>query len=291
MELIFDKQHRYRLSDDNKIGTNNSTIYKAQDLDYNRTVCIKVVQLDNSRSKNSAEYKRAVLELKTIVSVSELTTHVPVIYNSFFEESTSRLYIIMQWINGLTLEEKISNTNPLQFLGYIKNLCDVLEKLEHLKLSHKDIKPSNIIITPDNDLFLIDFNLTISTPNQVEGTRYYKAPEMDSNSVSISRSNVDIFSIGVILYQYFTGTIPTRGTEYAILSRRNKGHSPEWDTFIEPTTYNPGITPSINNIIVKCMKLNPKQRYNSSRELKRAIISAEKELRNGNKGKRAKEKV
>jgi serine/threonine protein kinase len=279
MELAFDQSMRYRLIDESKIETGNSTIYKAQDLSLNRTVCIKKIDFGNVQNVE-AEYNRALLEIKSIVSISEQTTHVPLIYHSYFSRREHSLYIIMQWINGKTLEQLFPNTPPLIFLKYMEKLCDILEKLEAQRMSHKDIKPTNIMITPENDVFLIDFNLTISTPNQTEGTLYYKAPEMDANSRSVSRSQVDIFSVGVIMYQFFTGKLPARGTDYAIQSRR-RSNSTEWDLFIDPITINSKITPCINELIKKCMKYDPKDRFRNARDLKRAITNAERGLRNG----------
>jgi len=281
MELEFSPRIKYRLIDETKIETGNSTVYQAQDLNFNRTVCVKIIDFSSVQNVD-AEYNRAMLEIKSIVAISEHTTHVPIIYHTHFDRKNSKLYIVMQWINGNTLETKLSSAPPLIFLSYIEKLCDILEKLENQQMSHKDIKPSNIMITSDNEVFLIDFNLSISTPNQIEGTVNYKAPEMDTNSKSLARNQVDIFSIGVILYQYFTGKIPLRGTDYAMQSRRRSASS-EWDLFIEPITLNSEVEPCVNEIIVKCMKFDPKNRYRNARDLKRAIISAERTIRNGNK--------
>lgn len=281
MELEFNPRIKYRLIDESRIETGNSTVYQAQDLYFNRTVCIKIIDFSTVQNVES-EYNRAMLEIKSIIAISEHTTHVPIIYHTNFDRKTLKLYIVMQWINGKTLDAKLSSAPPIIILNYIEKLCDILEKLENQRMSHKDIKPSNIIITPDNEVFLIDFNLSISAPNQIEGTVNYKAPEMDTNSKSLARSQVDIFSIGVILYQYFTGKIPLRGTDYAMQSRRRSASS-DWDLFIEPITLNPEIEPCVNEIIIKCMKYDPKNRYRNARDLKRAIISAERTIRNGNK--------
>ncbi len=273
------------------IQTGNSTVYKGQDLELNRSVCIKIINLKNGHSSITKDYERALLEIKALISVSELTTHVPVIYEVFFDRDKALLYIIMQWINGKTLAQKLSDVSPVGFLDYIEKLCSILEKLEHQKLSHKDIKPSNIIITSDDDVFLIDFNLSISTPNQVEGTPYYKAPEMDINSPSLSRSKVDIFSIGIIMYEYFTGKIPVRGVDYAVQSRRRNTSNLEWEVFVNPKELVPELEPCIDEMITKCMKLDPKHRFRDSRELKRAIISAKRTIRNGSKCQRTTKKI
>ena len=283
MEIAFNEFFKYRMIDDDKIETGNSTIYKAQDLEFNRTVCVKSIRFDKSSPSFQEHRKRAMLEVKSLIAISELTMHVPSVYNVYFDDKNATLYIIMQWINGNTLTQVMDKISPSAFLKYMIELCEILEKLEFRKMSHKDIKPSNIMITPDNEICLIDFNLSISVPNQVEGTQNYKAPEMDLNSRSPSRNKVDIFSVGVIMYQFFTGKIPVRGIDYAIQSRRRNSSSFEWDAFIEPVSIRPDLSQNINNIIVKCMKLNPDHRYIKAKDLKRDLIFAERSLRNGSK--------
>lgn len=271
------KEHRYRPMEDTKIETNLSMIYKAQDLELNRNVCIKSVKIDGENSREiESKLQRAMLEVRAMVEVSEKTIYIPNIFSTYFDKEKSTIYIVMQWIEGSDLAGKM-DVPEMQFVKWMISLCDILSTMERRKLYHKDIKPGNIMIDSNNELFLIDFNISVSTPNIIEGTPHYKAPEMDPDSKYMGREKVDIFAIGVILYEYFTGQVPKKIENYARNSRRGKF---QWDLFVEPIEKDAEMPILINDIIIKSMKLDPKERYFNSAELKRDLIKAERSLRN-----------
>lgn len=220
-----------------------------------------------------------MLEVKAMVDVGEKTAKVPNIYSTHFDKDNLTLYIFMQWINGTSLRENM-NAPELQFIRWMIDLCSILNIMERAKLYHKDIKPSNIMINKMDELYLIDFNISVSKPNMIEGTVNYKAPEMDRNSKYVGREKVDIFAIGVMLYEYYTKEVPKRGSEYAKNSRRGKF---EWDLFKEPITKNPNMPEKVNEIILKCMKLDPRERYRDITELKRHLGQAERSIKNHGK--------
>jgi len=175
-------------------------------------------------------------------------------------------YIIMEWINGKTLREK-QKASDRQFIRWMADLCDILNELDKYHYHHKDIKPENLMITNDNRIYLIDFNISVSLPNMLEGTANYKAPEMDWDSKYVSRDRSDMFSIGVIMYERFTGELPLLCEHYG----NPVGNGKEWGDFIEPKEVRSDIDPEINKIITRCMKLNPKSRFNSYGELAKAL--------------------
>lgn len=277
MEISFSKEHRYRCITDTKIETGCSTICQAQDLDLNRDVCIKMVKISGQNKKEvNLRLEKAMLEIKAMVRISEHTDRVPIIYETFFDETNLTLYIVMQWISGCSLKDKMG-VSEIQFIRWMIDLCDVLSLMERRHLYHKDIKPANIMINSKNELYLIDFNISVSTPNRIEGTVHYKAPEMDYDSKYMGREKVDMFAVGVMMYEYYAKEVPKRTKEYAKNSERG---SFEWDLFVEPIQKNPNIPTEINEIIIKCMKLDPKQRYRNNNELKNALKNAERSLRN-----------
>ncbi|MFY9285926.1 MAG: serine/threonine protein kinase [Tissierellaceae bacterium] len=276
MDIRFSKDHHYRLIDESKIETDLSVIYKGQDLELSRTVCVKSIQLDcQNPNQVKPKLNRAMLEVKTMVRVGEKTSRVPRIYSTYFDETSLTLYIIMQWIDGTSLEKKM-NVPELMFIRWMIDLCDILAIMERERLYHKDIKPSNIMINRRNELYLIDFNISVSKPNMIEGTVNYKPPEMDMNSKYVGREKVDIFSIGVMLYEYYAKEVPKRGFDYAKNSRRGKL---AWDVFKEPISKNLQTPREVNNIVIKCMKMDPRERYRNISELKRDLIQAERSIK------------
>jgi serine/threonine-protein kinase len=275
MEIKFLQEHRYACSDNKKIETGN-TIYKAQDLNFGRDVCIKTVHiLGDTKVKKIQNLERAKLEVRAMTALEGQTNFVPRIYEMFFNKTTDDLYIVMQWIYGDTLEKKMAKTEPIMVVKWMEELCNILKALENKRLTHRDIKPANIIIGKDGHLYLIDFNISISIPRREEGTFGYQAPEMLQTSKVTDRSKVDIFSIGVILYECFTKIHPQLGREY---SRKKWGDVQEWKSFIEPIELRNNLSIEINDIIVKCMKYNPRDRFLNASSLHNALKHIERRL-------------
>lgn len=280
MELIFSQEHRYAYTDEQKIETGN-TIYRAIDRTFERTVCLKVVHIDGKTEQERRKLLSiAKNEISIMTRLESETNYIPRIYTIHYDEDTHNLYIVMQWIYGNTLERFMGKTPPQKILLWMAQLCHILAAMQSIKITHKDIKPANIMIAKDDRVYLIDFNLSISPPHRMEGTEGYRAPEMMENSKTPDREKVDIFAIGVILYQHFVGKRPQRGDEYALSKRNYK----EWEYFIPPIEKNPNIDKKINDIIVKCMACDPAQRYANASALCNALDDVRKSL--GGKGGR-----
>lgn len=277
MEIKFNQSHCYRLYEGSALKTSSGLVCMAQDLELNRNVCIKAVNISgNDSSQIEENFRCAMNEVKAMIAVGDSTPRVPNIYTSFFNREESKLYIVMQWIKGTSLREK-KCVPEMQFIRWMMDLCSILSLMSKQRLYHKDIKPENIMINNENELFLIDFDISIASPNTTDGTPHYKAPEMSENSKYMSREKVDLFSIGVILYEYYTGSVPKRGIDYAKNSSRGEF---KWDEFISPIDKNQRIIPLLNDIITKCMKLDPRERYQNANDLRNHLKTAERSLKN-----------
>lgn len=176
-------------------------------------------------------------------------------------EEDNHLIVIENYISGCSLQEKIStaNINMDSIYQYLVELCIILEKLHSCQppIIHRDIKPSNIIITEYNHVMLLDFNAakyyteTTNTDTILLGTKGYAAPEQYGFGSSTPRT--DIYALGILLKEL---------------------------AFIFPF-----IPQELNDIIVKCIQMNPADRYQSVTELKNALLQAwhpEKEKSNQN---------
>lgn len=179
----------------------------------------------------------------------------------------------MQWIAGATLREKINRNKDIQrSVKWIMDLCGILYYMHRNRYQHRDLKPENIQITPTNEVYLLDFNITLKTPNKHSGTPAYAAPEMLPDYAIVGNDQVDIFSIGKLLYELLAGVRPMHQEHYY----GTDSHSKEWSRFVEPKEINPQITDSLNEVIIKCMKLNPTDRYLNAQDLKNALYIAKK---------------
>ncbi len=276
MLLEYRREHRYNLIEESKIETECGGLYQAQDLEMQRTVAIKCVGIEGNNQREKLMFvQKAMSEVRALINLCEEDLSIPIIYDAFYEEDKSQFYIVMEWIKGKTLGDWMESPE-LEYLQWMIDLCDILAIMDRKHIYHKDIKPANIMITERKKLYLIDFNISISTPNLIEGTVNYKAPEMSINSKYQGREKADMFSIGVLLYEYYTGSVPVKTIDYA--KNRSRGEF-EWDKFIQPSEKNTAIDKGINDIIVKCMKLNPKQRYRNYSDLKNDLIKAVKNIR------------
>lgn len=276
MDISFSKKHTYRFDEATHV-TLNSELYRALDLDFNRTVALKRVKIVGDSPKEKRDnLDRATLEVRTMTQIAELTAKVPNIYEMWFDDKEGYLYIIMQWISGVTLSEKMEMTiAPSVFVEWMEYLCLILDAMSIKRFQHKDIKPDNIMFNDNGDLYLIDFNLSVSAPNQMEGTYMYKAPEMDFGSTTMDRTKVDMFSIGVMLYQFFTGKIPQRMIDYDIYDLEKE----KWDMFLEPKDVNGSISSKLNKMIIKLMSYSPKDRYWSYKALRNDLRDIKRELK------------
>ncbi len=283
MDLRFEEKHCYRFDEAAHI-TPNSELYKALDLSMGRTVALKKITISGENPKEQElNYKRAMQEVKTMIQVSELTAKVPNIYSSFYEQKSNELYIAMQWINGETLADKMARNIPTTvFLRWMQELCQILDVMSKRHFQHKDIKPENIMFNENEDLYLIDFNISVSVPNQIEGTMFYKAPEMDFGSTTVARDKVDMFSIGVMLYQHVTGKIPMRMVDYECFDPT----SGKWDLFNEPKSIDANLDENLNAVIIKLMSYNPKDRFSSYKELSNELGNIERGIRNARRNRK-----
>ncbi len=276
MDLTIKSERTYRLPEDSRIETGNGALYKAQDLTLGRTVAVKQVRIQgNNRFEKKQNVQKALSEVQALVAVRDTDVRVPAVFDTYYDEPAGELFIVMEWVSGTPLTDKMNASAP-QFLRWMADLCFILERMERKRLYHKDIKPANVMISRTGQLYLIDFNITIAAANLVEGTPHYKAPEMSPGSIYSGREKVDMFAIGVMLYEYFTGAVPVRTVDYA----RNRQRGPQqWDLFVQPKEKNPATPDKVNEIVVKCMKLDPKDRYGSISQLKQALKEAGDELR------------
>ena len=281
--MIFTTSSRnYIIDDKNGINTARSTLFKGHDSLFKRNVAVKVITFDSSLSQRdlSQQLTRARNEITALSVIGDMSLRVPCLIDEHYDEKNKKLYIVMQWVNGETLRQKTENRmkNTREFIQWMIELVEILSFMEDKKFFHNDIKPENIIIDKVGELHLIDFNLTLSKKTMNEGTPYYIAPELTTH-IEARKDKADMFSIGVIMYEYFTGQLPRQYFEYGM----NNGfgfeanNTDDWDVFKEPRSF-VEIPQSINAMIVKLMKRVPSQRYKNYANLKQELIKIKKSL-------------
>lgn len=233
-----------------------SRVYRAQDLSLGRTVGVKEVDL---RQLSRQERRTLGSEVNVWCDYACRTAKMPQIYARF--QAGETLYIVMQWIEGHTLRALLEEGNLTfgQKMSFAIQLCDALAPLHAARRQHRDIKPENIQISRRDQLYLIDFNISSAVPHQGVGTDGYLAPECSGLSRQPGAGRVDVFAIGVILYELFTGEMPIFGLDYAA-----EPQDTAWQLFVMPSEKNPQIRPELDRIIARCMALQWKDRYDGA---------------------------
>jgi len=192
---------------------------------------------------------------------------IPKVYDFFAE--ANRAYLVMDYIQGKNLEdvllEAVGLLDEQQVAGWAIQICEVLEYMHAFKprpIIFRDLKPANVMLTPQNQTMLIDFGIAkIIQPDKRDtmiGTEGYSPPEQYKGSVE-PRS--DLYALGAMLHQLLTGSDPRMETPFTFHER-------------PPRLLNPKVSPEMETIIMKCLAYQSEQRWQSARELKEAIESS-----------------
>lgn len=200
------------------------------------------------------KYKSRFLdEARTLVKVKN--RHVVSVLDVFEAHNTA--YIIMEFIEGTNLQEKVRREGPLDYplaVNYIAQLSEAVECCHQRHILHRDIKPDNVMITPDNRVVLIDFGSARGFVNdEVQRhtailTQGY-APIEQYTSTSKKGNYTDIYSLGGVFYYAVTGHKPMDATD------RMLSEMPS------PKTYTPDLPDEAEKTIMKAMQMKPEDRY------------------------------
>jgi len=186
-----------------------------------------------------------------------------------FIEEEDETYLIMEYIDGETLEDLLQRKNKISIdeaLNISRSILSALRYMHSKGLAHRDIKPSNIMFNKEGVVKVTDFGITKiigddkNTKSGLVGSYTYMSPEHILGEDAGIES--DIYSFGVTLYRMVTGQVPFKGnTEYAIM----KGHLE--NPRIPPWIINPQIPRKLGKVILKAISRNPKDRYRDTDEL------------------------
>lgn len=239
-------------------------VYTAIHIPLNRIVVIKEMGRNESRRRFKQEALiGASLEHKNIVSVYD-----------YFSVGNA-CYLVMQYIDGLSLAEIIEAEAPLapQIAALIaREICLAIEHAHNNNIIHRDIKPTNILISRQGELKITDFGVArgedmphLTSTGTVIGTPFYMSPEQAAGKKLTTQS--DIYSIGIVLYEIVTGKKPYTGeSTHEITAQiiRGKYSSPFW--------HDPHHSLRLTRIIRKAMAKSLKKRYQSVSQMSKDLV-------------------
>lgn len=232
-----------------------SSFYTGLDVHMNRTVGIKVL---NTNTQNLQDIKTEVHLLNQLLQEG---CNVPALYTTYHDLRAQKYYVVMQYLEKtLPFNEALKKAGkPHLKLELFKKLVNNIQYLHDKKIQHRDLKPQNILVQSNLDkVYLLDFNLSGRMIFENEGTVNYQAPEQIGTKISsyFDKTRVDMFAIGVMLYEAFTGVTPEPYEHYF-----SNGTRKTWSEFVEPKSLCAELPDKLNAVILKCMSLNPQHRY------------------------------
>lgn len=246
-------------------------VFQAQDKQLNEQVAIKILSPMVSGDSDALE------RLKREVSAARRISHPNIIRIHDISEMNGLQYVSMEYFHGETLKDYIRQNAPLslnQAMNVAVQICEGLDAAHKQGIIHRDLKSQNIIVNSLNQIKIIDFGLAhtshlqgLTATGLIMGTPEYMAPEQVAGRKVDERA--DIYSLGIILYELFTGKVPFTGdSAIAVGFKQMKEDAPR------PTTVNPAIPPSVENVILKALEKDPYRRYQSAIELKNDLQTA-----------------
>jgi serine/threonine-protein kinase len=241
-----------------------ATIFRATDLNTGKTVAIKIPHPEVEADPSLFERFRREEDIGRRMDHPGVMKVLP-------DENRSQIYMAMEWIDGKLLRQIMNaegKLDPDRAARIVARICDALEYIHVHHVAHRDLKPENVMIGADDEVKLIDFGiaasagsrrLTFANFSQMMGTPEYISPEQVRGKRGDAKS--DIFSVGVMLYEMLTGTVPFTGANpFAVMNDRIL-NSP-----VPPREVNPEITQQMQEIIYRAMERDPKNRYAHARE-------------------------
>lgn len=252
-----------------------SYVYKAQDTQLDETVALKIMKPSIALDESMA------LRFKREIKLARRIKHPNVchIYDyGFYDEIP---FISMEYLEGASLKAFMFQKGPRTFHEITTIMLGVIEAVSgahSMDIIHRDLKPSNIIIDKRLQPIILDFGISrlggessITLKGELLGTPHYMPPEQFKNEITDERS--DIYSLGVILYEVFTGELPFTGDKPIEIAMQHISEIP-----VSPLEKNPDLPRCIEAIIMKCMQKNPLDRYQDAESLKEDLKNCEERV-------------
>jgi len=180
-------------------------------------------------------------------------------------------FLVMEYIAGKTLEHHLnpSALMPQRACAWAADLAGALAVAHRAGILHGDVKPGNVLVTPENKVKLGDFGIAryasqISGSGRLLGTPAYLAPEQIQGQPQDARS--DQFALGIVLYQMLTGARPFDGSSIGAVCAQILSAAPE-----PPSRRNPAVPAALDRIVARCLSKNPGDRFASCDELASAL--------------------
>lgn len=261
---------RYRIID--TLGEGGmANVYLAEDIILQRKVAVKILRLDlQNEPQTQARFQREAL------ATSELS-HPNIV--SVLDVGTDHglPYMVMEYVDGPDLKDYIRENSPLDLREVIQIMDQILSAvaLAHKhNVIHRDLKPQNILMDKRGNIKIADFGIavalnqsSITQTNSVMGSVHYMSPEQTRGGLVTKQS--DIYSLGIILYELITGTVPFNGDTPVSIALK---HAQEPIPSIRKKDRS--VPQALENVVLKATAKDPRDRYPSAQAMKADLDSS-----------------
>jgi beta-lactam-binding protein with PASTA domain/predicted Ser/Thr protein kinase len=261
INTVFDG--RYRVV--RRLGSGGmANVYLAEDGELGRQVAIKI--LNDRHAADDQFVERFRREAKNAAGLSH--PNIVQIYDRGEAEGT--YYIAMEYLEGQTLKELAAVRGPLSIreaIAYARQILAALRFAHRKGIVHRDIKPHNALIDDDGRVKVTDFGIARAGPasqmteaGSIIGTAQYLSPEQARGGAIDQRS--DLYSVGVVLYELLTGTVPFTGDTPVEIAMKHLSSVPE-----PPSARRPEVPRPLDQVVLRALAKDPDERYASAEEM------------------------
>ncbi len=260
---------RYEL--ERKVGEGGmARIYLGRDLRLNRRVAIKIPHLHFLGQPDFLERFRHEAQAAAMLSHPNIVD----VYDVGKDGDTH--YIVMEYVEGTDLKTLITGEAPLAIeraVGLAEQIARGLHAAHRAGMVHRDVKPQNVIVTPDGQARITDFGVakshlsTAMTETGVSfGTVDYLSPEQAQGRQATPRS--DVYALGVVLYEMLTGKLPFDGASAVAVAMKHVAEPPP-----SPRRLNPNIPPGLETLVLRTLAKDQAQRPQSAQEFAQLLAN------------------
>ena len=245
-------------------------VYLAVDVRLKRRAVVKVI---DPPFRNDPDY---VMRFEREAQAIAQLDHPNIVKIFRFDEQDGLLYMAMQYVEGADLSVTLANIraeqkyiDPEEASRIIREICLALDYAHSKGVIHRDIKPANILMDQNRHAIVSDFGLAllteIGTSGEVLGSAHYLAPEQAVSSAKVVPQS-DLYSVGVILYEMFTGDVPFKAENPLDIVIQHMS-----EALLPPSSLRSDLSPAVEAVIVKSLAKEPGDRYPSGAELSEAL--------------------